>query len=84
MDLGAGAGSQYVAIYQTTDGGANWTQMFSHEPARWLPCPAAGHKGGLSFLDMNHGWIGGDIPMNDYFYFYATTDGGATGHWRRT
>ncbi len=46
--------------------------------------PGSGHKGGISFLDMNHGWIGGDIPMNDYFYFYATTDGGATGHWRRT
>jgi hypothetical protein len=39
--------------------------------------PGSGHKGGFAFLDMNHGWIGGDIPMNDYFYFYATTDGGA-------
>ena len=77
VDLGAGAGSQYVAIYQTTDGGANWTQVFTHEPGTTASLPGSGHKGGLTFLDMNHGWIGGDIPMNDYFYFYATSDGGA-------
>jgi len=78
VDLGAGAGSQYIAIYQTTDGGANWTQVFAHEPGTDASLPGSGHKGGLTFLDMNHGWIGGDIPMNDYFYFYATADGGAS------
>ena len=79
VDLGAGAGSQYIAIYQTTDGGANWTQMFAHEPGGSMASlPGSGHKSGFAFLDMNHGWIGGDIPMNDYFYFYATTDGGVT------
>jgi len=76
VGLGVGAGSQYVAIYQTTDGGANWTQTFAHEPGTTASLPGSGHKGGLAFLDMNHGWIGGDIPMTDYFYFYATSDGG--------
>ena len=77
VSLGVGAGSAYVAIYQTSDAGANWTQVFSHEPGTTASLPGSGHKSGLTFLDMNHGWIGGDIPMNDYFYFYATTDGGA-------
>lgn len=78
VSLGVGAGSQYVAIYQTTDAGANWTEVFTHEPGTDASLPGGGHKGGLTFLDMNHGWIGGDIPMTDYFYFYATVDGGAT------
>ncbi len=78
VDLGAGAGSQYVALYQTTDGGANWTQVFTHEPGASKSLPESGHKAGITFLDMNHGWIGGDIPMTDYFYFYFTMDGGAT------
>ncbi len=77
VDLGAGAGSQYVALYQTIDGGANWTQVFTHEPGTTASLPGSGHKSGLTFLDMNHGWIGGDVPMTDYFYFYATVDGGA-------
>jgi photosystem II stability/assembly factor-like uncharacterized protein len=78
VDLGAGAGSQYVAIYQTNDSGANWTQVFTHEPGASKSLPESGHKAGLTFLDMNHGWIGGDIPMTDHFYFYYTTDGGVT------
>ena len=77
VSLGVGAGSQYVAVYQTTDGGANWTQMFAHEPGTTASLPGSGHKAGLTFLDMNHGWIGGDIPMTDYFYLYTTADGGA-------
>ncbi len=78
VDLGAGAGSQYVALYQTTDGGANWTQVFTHEPGASKSLPESGHKAGITFLNMNNGWIGGDIPKTDYFYFYYTTDGGAT------
>jgi photosystem II stability/assembly factor-like uncharacterized protein len=77
VDLGAGAGSQYVAIYQTTDGGVNWTEVFTHEPGESKSLPESGHKAGITFLDLNHGWIGGDIPMTDYFYFYYTTDGAA-------
>ncbi len=50
--------------------------MFSHEPGTMASLPGSGHRR-LSSWNMNHGWIGGDIPMNDYFYFYATTDGGA-------
>jgi photosystem II stability/assembly factor-like uncharacterized protein len=37
-----------------------------------------GSKGGITFLDRNHGWIGGTYPMTDYFYLHFTEDGGAT------
>ena len=78
VSLGVAAGSQYVAIYQTTDGGVNWTQVFSHVPGETASLPGGGHKAGLTLLDMSHGWIGGDIPMTDYFYLYATSDGGVS------
>ena len=81
VDLGAGAGSQYVALYRTDDGGVSWTEVFSHEPGVSKSLPEGGTKNGITFLDMNHGWIGGTYPMTDYFYLHYTTDGGAT--WSR-
>ena len=78
VDLGAGAGSQYVALYRTLDGGTNWTEVFSHEPGETSSLPGSGTKNGITFRDIDHGWIGGTIPMTDTFHFYATTDGGVT------
>lgn len=78
VDLGAGAGSHYVALYQTVDGGANWTQVFTHEPGESKSLPESGSKSGLAFLDLNQGWIGGNNPMTDYFYLFTTADGGVT------
>ncbi len=78
VDLGAGAGSHYVALYRTSDGGGNWTEVFSHEPGEIKSLPNSGTKNGVTFLDVTTGWIGGSIPMTDYFHFYATIDGGAT------
>ncbi len=78
VDLGAGAGSHYVAIYRTMDGGGTWTEVFAHEPGESKSLPESGTKNGLTFLDLNYGWVGGSIPMTDYFHFYMTSDGGAT------
>ena len=78
VDLGAGAGSHYVAIYQTTDGGANWTQVFTHEPGESKSLPESGSKSGFTFLDINQGWVTGNNPMTDYFYLFTTADGGVT------
>lgn len=78
VDLGAAAGSHYVALYQTSDGGANWTEVFTHEPGASKSLPESGSKSGIAFLDVNQGWIGGAIPMEDYFYLYTTTDSGFT------
>ncbi len=77
-NLGAATGSHYVAIYQTSDGGNSWTEVFSHEPGESKSLPESGAKSGMTFLDINQGWIGGSIPMTDYFYLHSTSDGGAT------
>jgi photosystem II stability/assembly factor-like uncharacterized protein len=79
--LGAGAGSNWVAIHSTTDGGATWTQEFSHEPGaseKAGDLPAGGMKSGMTFRDTRHGWVTGDIPMDNYMYLYASADGGQT------
>jgi len=78
VDLGAGAGSHYVAIYRTMDAGGTWTEVFAHEPGESKSLPESGTKNGLTFLDVNYGWVGGSIPMTDHFHFYTTSDGGAT------
>jgi len=78
VDLGAGAGSHYVALFLTMDGGATWTEVFAHEPGESKCLPESGTKGAMTFLNTNTGWIGGNIPMTDYFHLYMTSDGGAT------
>lgn len=80
-DLGAGAGSNWVGIYSTTDGGATWTPEYVPEPG--MPenegaLPASGMKSGMTFRDTSHGWVTGDIPMDNYMYLYASADGGQT------
>jgi len=80
-DLGAGAGSNWVAIYATTDGGANWTAVFSHEPGTAEGAgdlPGGGMKSGMTFRDTTNGWVTGNIPMENYMYLYQSTDGGHT------
>lgn len=78
VGLGAGAGSHYVALYQTVDGGATWTQVFTHEPGESKSLPEGGSKSGFTFLDINQGWVSGNNPMTDYFYLFTTVDGGTT------
>jgi photosystem II stability/assembly factor-like uncharacterized protein len=80
-DLGAGAGSNWVAINATTDGGASWVSVFSHEPGTTEGAgdlPGSGMKSGMIFRDTTHGWVTGNIPMENYIYLYATADGGHT------
>ena len=78
VDLGAGAGSHFVAIYRTEDSGLTWLEVFSHEPGVMKSLRESGSKGGITFLDLNHGWIGGTYPMTDFFYLHFTEDGGTT------
>ena len=77
--LGAGAGSEWVAVYATSDGGQTWEQRFTHTPGGEDPSlPAGGIKSGFTFLDPLKGWITGSEPVNDFVYLYRTTDGGTT------
>lgn len=74
--LGVAAGSSYVAIYKTEDSGTNWTQTFTHEPGIPKSLPEGGSKSGITFLDTNNGWVGGNIPTEDFIYLYRSIDSG--------
>jgi photosystem II stability/assembly factor-like uncharacterized protein len=79
--LGAGAGSEAVALYQTSDAGTNWTRVFINdptEPGANDSLPLGGQKYGFTFLDSSRGWVGGSVPVDNYIYLYRTTDGGIT------
>jgi photosystem II stability/assembly factor-like uncharacterized protein len=78
-DLGVGAGSNAVAVFQTTDGGATWTQTYTNDPN--LPdasdsLPLGGLKSDLLPRDMQTAWVGGVIYSPGTVYLFRTDDGG--------
>ena len=77
--LGAGAGSEAVAVFKATAVGANWNQVYVNDPT--VPgssdsLPLSGQKSGMTFLDATHGWVTGSVPMDSYVYLFSTQDGG--------
>ena len=79
--LGAGAGSQAVALFVTGDGGMNWTRVYINDPndsSSNNSLPLGGQKTGFTFLNASRGWVGGSVPVDGKIYLYATQDGGAT------
>jgi photosystem II stability/assembly factor-like uncharacterized protein len=79
--LGAGAGSEAVAVFNTTDGGTTWTRLYVNDPnvpGAGDSLPLGGQKTGMTFLDATHGWVSGAEPMDDYVYLFASLDGGHT------
>jgi photosystem II stability/assembly factor-like uncharacterized protein len=78
-DRGAGAGSEAVEIFQTSDGGASWVSVFHNDPTRpdaSESLPLAGIKNGMTFRDADTGWVPGSIPVDGEIYLYKTLDGG--------
>jgi photosystem II stability/assembly factor-like uncharacterized protein len=78
-DLGVGAGSNAVAVFQTTDGGATWTQTYTNDPNNPESAdslPLGGLKSELMPLDMRTAWVGGVIYSPGTVYLYRTDDGG--------
>jgi photosystem II stability/assembly factor-like uncharacterized protein len=78
-DLGVGAGSNAVAVFQTTDGGATWIQRYTNDPN--LPqagdsLPLGGLKADLVPRDMQTAWVGGVVYSPGTIYLYRTDDGG--------
>jgi len=81
-DLGAGAGSDAVAVYQTADGGATWKQTYINDPNNSNASdslPLGGIKSGLTPLNMQIAWVSGVVYSDGTVYLYRTDDGGA--HW---
>ena len=80
-DLGVGAGSNAVAIYQTTQGGANWDLKYINDPNHpdaKDSLPLGGLKTGIVPLNMQTAWVGGVIYAPGTLYLYRTDDGGST------
>ncbi len=77
--LGAGAGSEAVAVFQSTDAGVTWKQVYVNDPTvagSSGSLPLSGQKSGMTFLDAAHGWVTGSVPMDSYVYLFSTQDGG--------
>lgn len=80
-DLGVGAGSNAVAVFQTTDGGETWTQSYTNDPNDPQAAdslPLGGIKSDLVPLHMQTAWVGGVVYAPGSIYLYRTDDGGRT------
>jgi photosystem II stability/assembly factor-like uncharacterized protein len=80
-DLGGGAGSNAVAVFQTTDGGASWVQTYINDPNNANAgdsLPLGGLKFGIAPRDRNTAWVYGVVYAPGTAYLYRTEDGGAT------
>jgi photosystem II stability/assembly factor-like uncharacterized protein len=78
-NFNCGAGSCGVDIFKTTDGGKSWDRVSTASPdnnTQLNVLPFGGDKNGMTFLDMQHGWVGGSEPKNGYVWLFATQDGG--------
>jgi photosystem II stability/assembly factor-like uncharacterized protein len=78
-DLGVGAGSNAVAVFQTTDGGTTWTQTYINDPnspEAGNSLPLGGIKADLVPINMQTAWVAGVIYSPGTIYLYRTEDGG--------
>jgi photosystem II stability/assembly factor-like uncharacterized protein len=79
-DLGVGAGSNAVAIYQTTNGGSHWDLKYINDPNHpdaKVSLPLGGLKTWIAPRDMQTAWVGGVIYAPGTLYLYRTDDGGS-------
>lgn len=80
-DLGVGAGSMAVSVFQTTNGGATWERVYTNDPnleGASDTLPLSGIKVLLAPLDMQTAWIGGVVYSPNTLYLFRTDDGGKT------
>ena len=73
-----------VAIYQTTDAGATWTQNYTNDPTQGGAgdsLPLGGLKDGLAATSMQAAWIGGVTYAPGTVYLFQTGDAGHT--WKK-
>jgi photosystem II stability/assembly factor-like uncharacterized protein len=78
-DLGVGAGSNAVAVYQTTNGGVDWQQTFINDTNNANAgdsLPLGGLKFGIAPLNMNSAWVYGVVYAPGTAYLYRSDDGG--------
>jgi photosystem II stability/assembly factor-like uncharacterized protein len=80
-DLGVGAGSNAVAVYRTTTGGAAWERMYTNDPndpESGDSLPLGGIKSDLVPFDEDTAWVTGTVYAPGEVYLHRTGDGGRT------
>jgi photosystem II stability/assembly factor-like uncharacterized protein len=78
-DLGVGAGSNAVAVFQTTDGGYTWNRTYTNDPNEANASdflPQGGIKSDLVPLDMSQAWVTGVVYAPGEVYLFSTVDQG--------
>ena len=79
-DLGVGAGSNAVAVYQTTNGGSQWELKYINDPNHpdaKDSLPLGGLKNGIIPLNMQTAWVGGITYSPGTLYLYRSDDAGS-------
>ncbi len=70
-------GSDMVAFYGTTDGGASWNKLSQSDPSGLAGhLPQACSKLNPVFLSASTGWIPGSCGAGGGYFLYVTRDGG--------
>jgi photosystem II stability/assembly factor-like uncharacterized protein len=80
-DLGVGAGSMAVSVFQTSDGGDTWTRQYTNDPnleGAGDSLPMGGLKYDIAPLTMQTAWIYGVTYSTGTAYLYRTDDAGKT------
>lgn len=80
-DLGVGAGSMAISVFQTTNGGASWNRVFTNDPnidGSSDTLPLGGLKQVLRPLNMDTAWVGGVVYAPGTVYLFRSDDSGKT------
>ncbi|RJP53960.1 MAG: hypothetical protein C4557_03840 [Anaerolineaceae bacterium] len=80
-DLGVGAGSMAVSVFQTQNGGETWNRVYTNDPNlgdAGETLPLSGLKILLVPLDMKTAWVGGVTYSPGTVYLFRTDDAGKT------
>ncbi|GAB4405411.1 MAG: hypothetical protein OHK003_33060 [Anaerolineales bacterium] len=80
-DLGVGAGSMAVSIFQTRDGGKTWERTYTNDPNfadSGDTLPLGGIKNLIVPLNTKTAWVGGVVYAPGQTYLFRSDDGGET------
>lgn len=80
-ELGRGAGSMTVSVFQTNDGGATWNRTYTNDSyldGASDTLPLGGIKEMIAPLNTQTAWIGGVVYSTGAVYLFRTDDAGKT------
>ncbi len=78
-DLGVGAGSMAVSVFQTNDAGVSWERTYTNDPnldGEGDTLPLGGLKYSITPINMQTAWISGVVYAPGTVYLFRTDDSG--------